>query len=682
MKKRFLLLLATIVFSMSSLFTTFANSEQLNELNVNSAIFIDGKAIDTTDSTIYTDENSITMYPLRLIAENLGAKVSWDNSKKCVSIFLLNDEVLLTPNNKKVSVNGVDKNLKYTIENKNSRIYVPAEFLIEILDTRIKLDSNLKNINIQKSSKSLENPNLSAVEQIIQNNIASYLTSLELNRNFSGQVLVAQNGKVLIDRSYGYSDYENYVKTFNNTTFAIGSITKQFTAAAIAQLVEKNKLSYDDKVSKYLTDVPFGDKITIHHLLTHTSGLFNFTNTSDLKNINTSEMNYTKLISLIKDKPLDFEPGTNWNYSNTGYLILGRIVEKVSEKTLEEYLKENIFEPVGMNNTNIAYNLDKKIVEAKGYTGHMDIVPDNLDALLLNIAYGAGFLCSTTEDLYKWDLALQEGKVVSTDSLSKIFGKYPETNNQYGYGWFFTNETYGEEISHGGNTCGFTGENAMFTEKNAHIIILSNKGYVNLSGIKKNISNILSGNKVTPLKERGKYDILDTELSKYTGKFIAEGIEVNIVNNSGILVLTFQGIPCKLVAESKEKLYSRDFDIELEYTYDDNKDVTGIILNAFGLINNYKKTEDKNYITIPQDQIEKYIGIYEIKGILKFSVSVKDGKLIVQGEGQPEFEVIPYSETEFESLMYGVKIKFDSKDAPKGFTIYQAGQQFDAIKIK
>ncbi|PKM52297.1 MAG: hypothetical protein CVV02_02725 [Firmicutes bacterium HGW-Firmicutes-7] len=686
MKKRLLILFVTIVFTASSLFTTFANSEQSKTLppNANSSILIDGNSIDTTDFPIYLDESSVAMYPLRLIAENLGANISWDNEKKSVLINYVNGEVVLIPSTKMVYINGVNKRINYNIENKNSSIYVPAEFIRDILTANFELNPTNQTISIQKPSKSLEALNLSDSEQLIQKKLATYLSSLELNRNFSGQILVETNGKVLIDRSYGYSDFENHVKSFNTTTFAIGSVTKQFTATAIAQLVEKNKLAFDDKVSKYLSDVPFGDKITLHQLLTHTSGLYNITSVSEVINLKPSEMTYTKLISLIKDQPLDFEPGTEWRYSNTGYIVLGAIIEKVSEQTLETYLEENIFKPVGMDHTGIAYRANEKLVTANGYTGYMDVVLDSFDEVLLNLAYGAGYLCSTAEDLYKWDLSLQAGKVVSPESLSKIFGKHGDTHEigQYGYGWFSDTGAYGEEISHGGNTCGFTSLNALFPEKNAHIILLTNKGYVNLVTIKDSIINILNSNVVAPIEARGSYDIPISELENYAGSFEAENTKATIVNNSGALMLNLDGMTCRLIAESKEKLYSRDIDVELKYIFNTSREITGIHLRLYGSNSDYKKTKGSNYITISETQLEKYVGTYEIKELLQFVVTIKDGKLIFKVEGQPEVEVTPLSETEFESLLYGVKIKFDNIDTPKGCTINQAGLQFNATKLK
>lgn len=593
MKKKLLLIFFTITLLLFSTFTTFANNLQPTG-SISSSILVDGKPIDRSDYEFYINPDDIEMYPLRLIAESLGAEVTWEASKNSVLIKRWDREILLNPASNKVVINGVEKKISYNVEIKDSRIYVPAEFIIETIGARIVLNETTQAINLIKPADTLETIDLSDVDLKIKNTLVSYLTSLELNRNFSGQILVKNNGNILIDRSYGYSDYENHIKAFNSTTFAIGSVTKQFTAAAIVQLAENNKLSYDDKVSKYFNNVPFADQITIHQLLTHTSGLYNYTNLlPDLLGTDLSEMTFEALMSLIEDKPLDFEPGTNWSYSNTGYLILGEIVEQVSGKTLEHYLQENIFNPAGMINTGIAFRLDEKLLEANGYSGHMEVVLDSYDSVLLNIAYGAGYLASTAQDLYRWNEALLAGEIVSLESLDRMFGKSSDMNLlvPYAYGWIFNTGEYGEEISHGGNTIGFTSDNAIFTEKDAQIIILTNKGYADLLSIKSNIISILNGNVISPLDE-----------------------------------------------------------------------IT--------------------YITVSEEQMNKYAGAYEIKGLLKIDILVHDGKLYLQGENQPAIELAPLSETTFESSLFGIAIEFNSIDSPTEFTLNQAGQQFKAVRLE
>ncbi len=593
MKRRLLLLLVSISMILSSAFIAFADSTLPVSNYITATVTVDGQQIDSSDYETFLSEDGRVMYPLRLISEGLGTEITWVPTKESAFLSNYNGEIWVNPFTKVVTVNGVEKKLSDSIELKKSRIYVDSQFISLILGARLEIDNDTKAIGLHKPSAGLESIELTTQEESIKNAIATYLTSLELHRNFSGQVLVAKDNKVLLDRSYGYSDYENHIKAFNSTTFAIGSVTKQFTAAAIIQLAEDNKLSYDDKVSKYFSNVPFADEITIHQLLTHTSGLYNYTiQLADFIAIDQSEWNFDKIMDLIKDKPLDFEPGTNWNYSNTGYLILGEIVEKLSGQTLEKYLQDNIFTPVGMKNTGVAYGLEEKIVEANGYSGSMEVILDTADSILLNVAYGAGYLHSTAEDLYQWNNALLAGEIISAKSLERMLGKSPDMELlvPYGYAIMFNTGEYGEEIFHGGNTIGFTSENAIFTDENAQIIILTNKGYADLSSIKYSIASMLKGNIVPPVEE-----------------------------------LTF--------------------------------------------------------ITVSEEQLNKYVGTYEIKDVLVIDIFVEDGKLMLQGEGQQAIALDPLSETKYESSSFGIAIEFDNKDTPNGFILYQAGIQFNAEKI-
>ena len=166
-------------------------------------------------------------------------------------------------------------------------------------------------------------------------------------------VLVAQNGKILFEKCYGLADREHHVPVIPQTTFRIGSIGKQFTASAILKLQEKGKLSVNDKLSKYIPDFPRGDEVTLRHLLTHTSGIHSYTEKDGFMGRVTSAIKPDDLINSFKNDPYDFDPGKKWHYDNSGYFLLGRIVEKVSGQSYGDFLQKNFFEPLGMTNTGV-----------------------------------------------------------------------------------------------------------------------------------------------------------------------------------------------------------------------------------------------------------------------------------------------------------------------------------------
>ena len=257
-------------------------------------------------------------------------------------------------------------------------------------------------------------------ELTMEEHFDRYLTAMEQKKGFRGSVLIGQEDEILFNKGYGYANYEEKIKNTPDTLFAIGSITKQFTAMAIMQLYEKGLLDLDDAISKYIPGVVEGDNITIKHLLTHTSGLINYTDLLLEMEEVPEDTSIDFVLGLFKDEPLIFEPGTQWIYNNSGYVLLGCVVEKVSELSFDEYLKENIFKPLEMNDTGTYYD---KMEEdyAVGYVGITELTPVEADEILLKIAYGAGNILSTVNDMYKWDRALQTEKLVKKETLDMIF---------------------------------------------------------------------------------------------------------------------------------------------------------------------------------------------------------------------------------------------------------------------
>ncbi|MEO5888662.1 MAG: serine hydrolase, partial [Ferruginibacter sp.] len=251
-------------------------------------------------------------------------------------------------------------------------------------------------------------------------------------------ILVAKDGNILYRKGFGYADIKNRVQVTPDTKFRIGSVTKQFTAAAILKLQENNLLSVNDKLSKFIPDFPRGDEVTIHQLLTHISGIHSYTGNDYFLDRVTSTISPDSLVSLIKKDPYDFNPGEKMLYNNSGYFLLGYIISKVSGKPYADYLKETFFDPLGMKNTGIHYAGIKLENEAKGYAGNSD---NYKEALNWNMSWagGAGAIYSTLDDLLKWNLALHSGKVLSQKSFEAattpaVLKNGTPPSMKYGYG--------------------------------------------------------------------------------------------------------------------------------------------------------------------------------------------------------------------------------------------------------
>ncbi|MCM1991176.1 serine hydrolase domain-containing protein [Oceanirhabdus seepicola] len=315
--------------------------------------------------------------------------------------------------------------------------------------------------------------------EIIRENIKTYIN--EAGEKFNGSLLVSVNDEKLISKGYGYANFELDVKNTEKTKFRICSITKQFTAVALMQLVEKGLVSVEDTLNKYIADYPQGNKITIHHLLTHTSGIVNHSWTENYAKMKVKKYTIEELIETFKYLPLNFEPGSKFEYSNSGYMILSYIIEKVSNKMYGEYIQECIFDKLSMNESGDDSPLKILKNRASGYC--IDEVSKefrNSSYIDMSIIQGDGGLYSTVEDLHIWNKELFDGSIISKESLKKITTPYvaEDDSNSYGYGLSLGLEEIAGKVRniiyHGGEINGFLCTNEVFIEENVQIIALSN----------------------------------------------------------------------------------------------------------------------------------------------------------------------------------------------------------------
>jgi CubicO group peptidase (beta-lactamase class C family) len=291
------------------------------------------------------------------------------------------------------------------------------------------------------------------------------------DHRFMGTILIAKGGKILVEKGYGMADLELDVPNTPQTKFRLGSITKQFTAAAILQLEEKGKLSVNDPISKYFPGSPASWKdITIHHLLTHTSGIPNYTDFPGfMANETRKPLTVLQLIGTFENKPLDFEPGSKWKYSNSAYELLGYVIEKQSGMSYEDYLQQNIFNRLDMESSGYDHAAPILKNRASGYAVKSGKF-ENAPFLDMSIPYSAGSLYSTVEDLYRWDRALNTEKVLSRKSLEKMYTPF---KNDYAYGWD-VKDTPRKQYSHGGGIFGFSTFIIRYPADDALVVVLSN----------------------------------------------------------------------------------------------------------------------------------------------------------------------------------------------------------------
>ena len=293
---------------------------------------------------------------------------------------------------------------------------------------------------------------------------------------FSGYVYVAKNNSIILDKGYGKADFENGIVNTVQTKFDLASLTKQFTALSIMQLEEKKFLNVDDKINKYLPQFPHGNEITIHQLLNHTSGLPEHPEKFDIRKFRPT--NKPDVDAAKKNEvPLAFTPGSSFSYSNTGYILLGYIIEKVSGKTLDTYFAENIFNPLDMKNT--GFKSENSFIDnlAVGYLSYKkDKAETSWSETNIGVVRGSSGLCSTVEDLIKWDNALTSKKLISKESYNRMYTPY---KNNYCYGWYvYKNSNEKSYYEHYGVGSGYRSYILRNIEENITVIILSNFGDV------------------------------------------------------------------------------------------------------------------------------------------------------------------------------------------------------------
>ncbi len=303
-----------------------------------------------------------------------------------------------------------------------------------------------------------------------------FQSSLDSTFIAGGAILVHQKGKTLLKKAYGQASLELEVPMPENAIFEIGSVTKQFTAVAILKLVEDGKLALEDDFTQYLDYDTKGRKITIDQLLNHTSGIASYTEIEEFGSLVPQELPRDSLLRILETKDFLFEPGEALIYNNSAYFFLGLIIEKITGKPYEEYLKDVIFEPLGMTNT--YYCSTSKVVKNKAY-GY-DYSPNGLNQkqyLSHNWPYAAGSLCSTTEDLLIWMTALHDGKILSKEQYQELTtpkGLNDGTPVRYAMGLSHFNNYGNEEIGHGGGIPGFLTQTNYFPEKDLYIICITN----------------------------------------------------------------------------------------------------------------------------------------------------------------------------------------------------------------
>jgi len=394
---------------------------------------------------------------------------------------------------------------------------------------------------------------------------------------FNGSVLIAKKGKVLLSKGYGMANYELGVPNSPQSKFHIASVSKTFTAAAVMLLEERGLLKVGDSLTKFIPDYPNGDKITVHHLLTNTSGIANINDFPEYDAWSKFSHTPEDLIEKFKNKPLDFKPGERgYTESNSNYNLLAFIIEKLSGKSYGEFLEENIFAPLNMKDSGHD-NRPEAVLKnrASGYVPAGVSEIKNAPFLDWSIKTGNGSIYSTVEDLYKWDRSLYTEKILKKATIEKMFRE--------GYGWFDSKRFNRRAIRMNGRSPGFQSEIQRYVDDDICVIVLGNNYAPTASLIAGGLAAITLGEKyeIPKLAKPVKLDpkIFDAYVGRYQfgADFFVPGGIYTIEKRNDKLFITTIGRSRHMTPQSETEFFDRAFWAMIIFVKNDKGEVTNLI---------------------------------------------------------------------------------------------------------
>ena len=419
------------------------------------------------------------------------------------------------------------------------------------------------------------------------NKIDALITAYTSIGRFNGAALVSQHGNILLQKGYGLKNaYDNSINDAN-TKFQIASVTKTFTSTVVLKLVELNKMSLTDRLGKYYKGFPFGDSLTIENLLTHTSGLRNFTEEDSA----ITETDEQRMVPYLKTLKPDFAPGTNWHYSNSGYVMLAYIIQKVSGMSYWQAVHKYIFDPLQMQGSGFDFTHLASKEKAVGYDVLNDSVKQPSSVTDSTVPFGAGAIYSTVIDMYTWHQGLQSYKILKKDLMEKAYRPFALHN--YGYGWQI-DSVYGRKmVSHSGSISGFGSNFARIPQDDICIVLLSNKSgsTFDLMHITDKLLAALYHQPYSIPVKRTPVAIGRDVLKKYVGTYKIDEMNLTIDITAGDNILIAQPVrdghpgPASVIHPLSDTHFYDEHDEEVEVTFDvdETGKVNGVKILQMGI---------------------------------------------------------------------------------------------------
>ncbi|MES3023151.1 MAG: serine hydrolase [Pseudomonadota bacterium] len=504
-------------------------------------------------------------------------------------------------------------------------------------------------------------------------------------------VIVTRDGKTVFRKAYGMASVVKKQVMTPDMTLRIGSVTKQFTAVAILMLAEEGKLALSDDITKFIPDYPTkGKKITVEHLLTHTSGIVSYTGKMDFMANSTKDLTVKQMVDSFKNDPLTFEPGTDFAYNNSGYFLLGAVIEQVSGMPYAKFVEKRIFVPLGMNNTAHEGFERAAATKAEGHS-KKDATYAPSAPLSMTQPYAAGSLVSTVDDLARWEAAIAGGKLINAASLAKAFTAFKladGSTRDYGYGWQIGKLQGQPTIAHGGGINGFSSFALRLPQSKVFVAVLSNadSGLVQPEMVAQKAGAIAIGS-AFPEYKAVKLDA--KALDAFAGVYTIDDKSKRMFwreNDQLMMQRTGRGIT-PLIAHSANGFFIKDSLVNLEFARDAGGAVSKVTVHQNGTAADNARTAEalpvRAAVKVAQAVLDTYVGRYELAPGFVMEVTRTGDQLSAQATRQPKFDLHALSETLFYPKEVDAKVRFEKNAEGKisQLVLLQGGREMPGKRL-
>lgn len=512
--------------------------------------------------------------------------------------------------------------------------------------------------------------------------LKTYLEEMTEMQKFTGTILLAKGDSVVFFESFGPAVSQGERMNQNDSQYLIGSITKTFTATAIMQLFEENKLSLSDPLSKYVSLFPNAENITIRHLLTHRSGIKSYTDLPDMAEWKYDDLTPAELIEKVMDTRSAFEPGSMYAYSNTNYVLLGMIIEQVSGQDFDKYIKKNILEKASMSDTGMDYdqasNLSQGLTPVDGTW-----IPEN--RVNPSIPFSAGGLYSSPEDMLAFSNAFFDGDFFEDQTTLDAMLNFEE--GFYGLGVYADQTDDQIYFGHNGGIDGYSSAWKYYKDLDLHMIILSNSFFSENEQVVDAAIHAFLNKPIEFPKKREPVQLEVEKLKKLEGTYeIQRGFNLNVfVEGESLMARATGQNAFELFADNDSSFFAMVSGIEVDFDLDESGQAESLTLHQAGTDYRAERLEGKRkVIELDLAELEILVGTYELQPGFNLDIFLEDGRLYGQATGQNMFELFAESRNQFYSLGTGIEIefKFDENGETESLILYQGGGSYNAPKIE